>query len=143
MGIYFIDVYCIFCFYRNRNNQNSIPVGYHGHTFDKYSQRGHFIARKNSGTPMVESIRKGYYRTTERPWQSTRPLPEPEARRHTRRFSELSYNPHLRESVANIDPEVKYDVLDAEMVLLPPEATDSAMIHDYQNTTLHRGSVAI
>ena len=45
--------------------------------------------------------------------------------------------------MADVDQEVKYDILDSEMVLLSRDATDSDTIHDYQNTTLHRGSVAV
>ena len=130
-------------FNRNRNSQSTLHVRYQGHTFDKYSQSGHFISNRSSATLPVQPIKKGYYRTAERPWQSTRPLPEPEERRHNRRFSQLSYGPHGQEHMADVDQEVKYDILDSEMVLLSRDATDSDTIHDYQNTTLHRGSVAV
>ena len=120
-----------------------INVAYYGHTFDKYSHRGHFVSIGNNDTFPRKSINRGYYRTTERPWQSTRPLPDPESINGTPKYPELPCGALIRDRMNTIDRAVTYDVLESEMVPLSQAGTDSDIIHDYQNTTLHKGSIAI
>ena len=135
----YLSCLCFLLFTRNRNNQRTTTIGYHGHTFDKYSQSGHFVSNRNNTMLPVKPTKPGYYPTTERPWQSTRPLPDP-LRRDSRNFAGLPNNAHLAE---HINPEVKYHILDPGMVLLMQEAPAPAMIHDYQNASANQVSVAI